>query len=372
VLVVSNGYGEDAMGRVLALALRARGASVQAYPLVGLGHGYEPAEPPIPLLDPRRALPTAGFGFRSHWRDALRDVAAGWVRLTLDQRAVIAAAAPRTDRVVAIGDAFCLWVAASGGQRPVYVPTAKSEYNEPLFAHERALVRTLAAVSWPRDAVTTRRYRELGLPAAFYGNLMMDCLEFDGVDFAAPDSAPVVLLLPGSRADAADNFRRIARAVRVVLAARPEVAAVAAVSPTQEAGALARAAGLEYDGGEIRLPEGGIRVTRRFADAARRATAVIGMAGTASEQAAGLGKPIVAFPGAGPQFTRAFLALQSRLLGDALIPTETPEAGAEAVLRLLADPRERARRGAAGRARMGPPGAAEAMAARLMNGAASP
>ncbi|MBM3449759.1 MAG: hypothetical protein FJX78_02005 [Armatimonadetes bacterium] len=366
VLVVSNGYGEDAMGNVLAQALRARGAAVRAFPIVGLGHGYEPATPAIPMLNPRRALPTAGFGFRTGWREALRDLVAGWSRLTLEQRAAVRQASPPPDYVLAIGDVFCLWVAAAAGQRPVYLPTAKSEYNEPLFTYERALIRRMASCSWPRDVRTARRYRELGLAASFYGNLMMDCLTYRGLDVAVPEGAPVVLLLPGSRLDAPDNFRRMTSAVRIVLAARPDVRVLAAVSSTVEPDALAAAAGVPIAADVMTLPAGEVRVTRRFADAARRATVVIGMAGTASEQAAGLGKPIVAFPGAGPQFTPRFLALQARLLGDALVATATPAEGASAVLRLLDDPAARLRRGAVGQSRMGRPGAANAMAERLV------
>jgi uncharacterized protein (TIGR03492 family) len=109
-----------------------------------------------------------------------------------------------------------------------------------------------------------------------------------------------------------------------------------------------------------------VRITRSFTDAANQATVVLGMSGTANEQAAGLGKPVVALPGPGPQFTRKFLALQARLLGEALVPAEGPEEAARAVLRLLANPEERARRGEAGRARMGPPGGADRLARWLV------
>ena len=42
---------------------------------------------------------------------------------------------------------------------------------------------------------------------------------------------------------------------------------------------------------------------------------VIGMAGTAIEQAVGLAKPVLQVPGQGPQFTAAFAEAQRRLLG---------------------------------------------------------
>ena len=39
------------------------------------------------------------------------------------------------------------------------------------------------------------------------------------------------------------------------------------------------------------------------------------MAGTAAEQAIGLGKPVIQIEGKGPQFTKSFAEAQRRLLG---------------------------------------------------------
>lgn len=95
----------------------------------------------------------------------------------------------------------------------------------------------------------------------------------------------------------------------------------------------------------------------RFASCLRAAGVVVGLAGTANEQAAGMGRPVVAFPGRGVQFTRKFLDTQKRLLGEALLPViPDPLAVASEVLALLGDPARRRRMAEAGRSRMGPPG----------------
>lgn len=366
VLLVSNGYGEDLMGAVLGRALRQRGAEVTAYPLVGLGHAYGAAG--IPVLDPRRTLPTAGFGFRTGWRAAWQDLRAGWLSLTLAQRRTLRAQRARPHAVVAVGDVFCLWMASAADPgRVVYVPTAKSEYNDPHRAFELALVRRLARISFPRDEPTTHRFRQAGLAAEYVGNLMMDALDFRGESFDLPPNAPVVLLLPGSRQDAPRNFASLCRVAQKLSAARPEVCFLLALSPTVEPDRLAAACGgrLEADW----ILAGGLRVrwTRNFADAVLRAQVVVGMAGTAHEQAAGLGKPVVAYPGGGVQFTARFLHLQARLLGDAVVPVRGPEEAVWWVQRLLDDPQERRRRGQVGRQRMGPPGASSRMADRLLD-----
>ena len=57
----------------------------------------------------------------------------------------------------------------------------------------------------------------------------------------------------------------------------------------------------------------------------QRSNLVIGMAGTAIEQAVGLAKPVLQLPGEGPQFTAAFAEAQRRLLGPTVFcaPGET-------------------------------------------------
>ncbi|MCS7235256.1 MAG: lipid-A-disaccharide synthase-related protein [Armatimonadota bacterium] len=365
VLLVSNGYGEDLMGAVLGRALRDRGAEVAAYPLVGTGHAY--AAEAIPTLDPRRTLPTAGFGFRTGVRAAWQDLRAGWLSLTVAQRRTLRAQRGRCDLVVAVGDVFCLWMASAAGPRGVvYVPTAKSEYNDPHRLFELALVRRLARLSFPRDQLTTDRFRGAGLAAEFVGNLMMDCLEFSGDTFDLPPDVPTILLLPGSRSDAPHNFASLCRTAQAVACQRPEVCFLVALSPTVDVAALARASGATVDGQWLGFPGMRVRWTRKFADALARAWVVVGMAGTAHEQAAGLGKPVVAYPGGGVQFTAKFLHMQARLLSDALVPVRAPEQAAEWVLRLIDDPEERRRRGRVGQERMGPPGAASRMADRLL------
>ena len=55
-----------------------------------------------------------------------------------------------------------------------------------------------------------------------------------------------------------------------------------------------------------------------FADILQQSSLVIGMTGTAVEQAVGLGKPVIAVPGNGPAFTYRFAEAQNRLLGDSV------------------------------------------------------
>src|SRR5690606_21491486 len=95
---------------------------------------------------------------------------------------------------------------------------------------------------------------------------------------------------------------------------------------------------------------------------------VVGLAGTANEQAAGLGKPVVAFPGPGFQATETFLTDQRRLLGEAVsVAPPQPQEGAREVCRIASDPDRYRRMSEAGKAAMGRAGAAERMAAQIVN-----
>src|SRR5690606_18449317 len=98
-------------------------------------------------------------------------------------------------------------------------------------------------------------------------------------------------------------------------------------------GAGARLAGrLVRGGAHVWLVQGG------FGDLLHRARVALGTAGTANEQAVGLGVPVVAFPGRGRQFTARFLAAQKRLLGDGLLAVpRDPEAVAAALRRAAED-----------------------------------
>lgn len=358
-LFVSNGIGEDLIAARIIASLGAADAAlgtegaVTAYPLVGTG-----AYPPhISLLDPRRALPSGGFSFRAGLRGLGADLAAGIVGLSIQQRRTLARQRGRHSLVVAVGDAYCLWMAGQASSRVAFVSTAESVRIAPFGPLARAVMRRYARRIFARDPDSAEALAAHGLPAVAAGNVIMDLLQTTDERFGLPVETAVVTLLPGSRRDAPRNAAMLARAAEAVTGEIPDVRFLLPLAPTVSADEVARNLGASA---------ARIHVTRAFADAVTRASVIIGLAGTANEQAAGLGRPVVGFPGPGTQFGRAFLSGQHRLLGDALVPARDWRDAAAAVVRLLRDPDERARRGAVGRARMGPPGGAQRIAGALL------
>lgn len=370
LLIVSNGYGEDLEAAQIVRALPRDRVDVVAFPLVGLGHSY-PAG--VELLDPRRDFPSGGFGIRAGWQSMWTDLRQGWLAFWRRQRRTLRAQRGSTGLVLAAGDVYCLGMAAAAGGPTVYLALPKSEYVSPHSRLERWVIRRLARRVFARDEVTAAALRRQGIEAHYVGFTLMDALAVTGETFGLPAGRPVVTVLPGSKPPAFDNLVLLLRAMGLVAARVTPAPNVLVAWPPNLAGDRLRhrveaAGGRWTDPRHFRLGPLEVTVTsEHFADALTRGTVVLGMAGAAHEQAAGLGRPIVSFPGTGPQVTPAFLAEQQRLLGDALVLTRSSEEAAAAILRLLDDPADRERRGRVGRERQGGPGGAAAIAKYLLD-----
>ena len=387
VLLVTNGHGEDRLALCLAGALvELRPAlRMQAVPLVGEGRLL--AEAGLAVDGPRVRVPSGGL-VRPAWGAVWRDLRAGLIGQFRRQMEFLRAQAEWTDWAVAVGDTFAGWVAGHclPGRPLILVATAKSAYIHGHSRLEALWMRRRCRRVFTRDEPTAAQLRRWGVPAVWQGNLMMDALDITGQRPVALGEGPVVALLPGSRGDAyvnlgalADCLERLAEAFPCA-ADRPQPVGLVPLAPGLD---VERAAAVLLEKGwrpiEGRAPAGPgwrdfakhgarLRLTRGvFGDVLGAADVVIGLAGTANEQAAGLGKPVVAFPGPGVQFGARFLRAQKRLLGDALavVPPDPQAVAAEAAA-ILQDESRRALMGAVGRQRMGSPGAAQRMAADIV------
>jgi uncharacterized protein (TIGR03492 family) len=153
----------------------------------------------------------------------------------------------------------------------------------------------------------------------------MDVLQSSHYDLELEPNLPMIALLPGSRLpEAIHNLQLQLQACEAIALKRP-VQFRAALVPSiteEDLRALAKKMGWDYHGsGKLVNPIQNFRVIcywDAFADILQQCDLVIGMAGTAVEQAVGLGKPVVQIPGAGPQFTYAFAEAQMRLLGSSV------------------------------------------------------
>jgi uncharacterized protein (TIGR03492 family) len=390
VLLISNGHGEDLLAGVLAEALHRQRPDIDlwAFPIVGTGQGY--ARFPVEVVGVQKEMPSGGW-IRQSFTALREDVKAGFLKLTRQQWQALKALRSQVSHVIAVGDIYALYLGYRFVAKPLaFVPTAKSDYIRSHLAIEKRLMKKHCQIVLARDELTAANLRQSQIPAEYVGNLMMDAIfpSGRGLPGVSPNEM-VIGILPGSRGEAYDNLPLLCVTMDEITLKRPDIVFAVALAGNlslDKAAAILKEygwqtivkspAGVDSDG---QIPEESNRARwlvkgksrlivaqGRFGDILVSSYLSLGMAGTANEQAVGLGRPVVAFPGSGSQFTPKFLRAQKRLLGDALEVTEDPKAAGQAVLEILADPTKYEVMAACGRGRMGEPGGAERMADRLI------
>ncbi|MBD2034983.1 hypothetical protein H6F76_08075 [Leptolyngbya sp. FACHB-321] len=316
--------------------------------------------------------------------------------------------------ILAVGDIVPLLFARLSGLPYAFVGTAKSEYylrDEAGWLPRKSwwddrLERWTGCIyhpweRWlmshpnckavfPRDTITANSLKQRGILAFDLGNPMMDGLEWEGekdkelrlkdeqnLAFSLGPSALTIALLPGSRPpEAYANWETMLQAVNGVVAQtlRP-LTFLAAIASELEAEKL-RQTLMTYrwqqvteDSYTVGLGERKstlVLAQHRFAECLHRADLAIAMAGTATEQFVGLGKPAITLPGKGPQFTPAFAEAQTRLLGASAVLVKEPDRVATVIQSLLQNPDALQTIAESGRRRMGASGAAKRIADCLM------
>ena len=423
VLLLSNGHGEDLSGALLAAALQRLGLAVEALPLVGHGDPYR--RQGIAVLGHTRSYSTGGLGYTS-LAGQLTELLQGQVLYLLGRYALLRRHRRRYALVVAVGDIVPLlgaWL--SGRPTAMYLVAYSSHYEGRLrlpWPCGWLLRQARLLAVWSRDALTASDLQaQLGRPVSFLGNPFLDPVAPDQAganDQAAavagaasqmvspnqaapapPPSTPParrLALLPGSRLpEALHNLELMLQmlallpaelrqpgglVVELALVAELELGAIAAIARPHgwqlEPAPGASASGPLLAGHGLRLLLG----WGRFSGILAAADLVISMAGTASEQAVGLAKPVLQLAGRGPQFTESFAEAQRRLLGsgvhcaDGAAGSQTAFSAtatlAAALLKQLADPAQAAalQRSLERLAseRIGNPGGSERMAKAIM------
>ncbi|MDQ6780775.1 MAG: lipid-A-disaccharide synthase-related protein [Candidatus Eremiobacteraeota bacterium] len=384
ILLVSNGYGEAAIAGYIARAIRELdpGAQLAHLPLVGSA----PPDAWPPGVGPQRSMPSGGLVTNWNVRHLVKDLAAGLGRLTWQQSRYLSTQRTR-DAVVAVGDVYCLALSSFFARRPsIFVATAKSDYVARHSALECAIARR-ASATFARDEPTARSLRNAGVAARYAGNVMMDGLHPISGIVTRSLGALHVAVLPGSRNEAARNAQVSARhlaslatllaqhgrRVQAFFAPAPSVADADIAAAITDAGFPLT---VSPDVHPAVATHGNLTIAivrGAFADVLHAADIVFGQAGTANEQAAGLGRPVFAAaePGERPDKMHWYRMRQKRLLGDALmvLPAD-PDAFARGVAAVLDDPAQLARMSATGKQRLGLQGGARAVAAAALELAA--
>ncbi len=430
LLVLSNGHGEDAIAvRILEqLQQLPNPPSIFALPLVGFGYAYQKLD--IPVIGSVQTMPSGGFVYMDG-RQLMRDVKGGLIKLTLKQiqttKSWVKAQKQAGNRsaILAVGDIVPLLFAWVSGGNYAFVGTAKSEYyvrdevtllkrtNKGAYWEnfsgsiyhpwERWLMtRRRCQAVFPRDSLTTEILQKMGVPAFDMGNPMMDGLEpsFPTHRFYSTDAEHqetirplVVTLLPGSRVpEAYANWKEIMVGVSSIMGMREpdsitrssgSVIFLGAIAPGLDCDILTQAIITQgwqpYSQPELPIKFSDTSLTFKqknayliltqnaYNDCLHLGDAALAMAGTATEQFVGLGKPAFTIPGEGPQFTPGFAEAQSRLLGDSIILVKQAADIGKQVQTFFANPDKSHIVAKNGLRRMGKPGAAERIAQCIIN-----
>ncbi|MEW6493537.1 MAG: lipid-A-disaccharide synthase-related protein [Cyanobacteriota bacterium] len=416
LLCLSNGHGEDVIAVRILQELQKHPAvpELAALPLVGEGRAY--TQLGIPIIGPVQKMPSGGFIYMEG-RQLLRDVRGGLLQLTRSQFKAVRRWSKRGGTILAVGDIVPLLFAWSSGAPYAFVGTAKSEYylrdeagwlpnrsrregwsGSVYLPWERWLMsRRRCKAVFPRDKLTTEILQKWPIPAFDLGNPMMDGIypEHPTPIFYEPDAelkemqrSLIITLLPGSRApEAYENWQKIVVATSGFCDTFSDrsVLFLGAIAPGLNLDLLRetlqgqgwRQQASESTVSNLQLnDEDALTFTQKNATliltqndynlCLLKSDCCIAMAGTATEQFVGLGKPAIAIPGNGPQFNPAFAEAQSRLLGPSLILVEQPEKVASVLQQLFRDPDWLQLIAENGYQRMGQPGAAQRIANCLM------
>lgn len=417
LLVLSNGHGEDIIaGRIIQELQRlSLPPDIFALPIVGEGRVYQSLN--VPCIGEVQTMPSGGFIYMDS-RQLMRDLRGGLVQLTWKQiqglRLWVSSQTKLGNEkaILAVGDIVPLLFAAISGANYAFVGTAKSEY----YVRDEVglLPRKSKSAGWenfsgsiyhpwerwlmsrrrcrgvfPRDALTTEILKKWPIPAFNLGNPMMDGLEstlinsrFDSGNVEQEEIVRplMVTLLPGSRVgEAYDNWQVIIKAVSALMDnfQKQQMVFLAAIAPGLDCHVFCESLKIQgwqkFNEFPVKLADANalsfkksntyvIITQQAYNDCLHLGNLAIAMAGTATEQFIGLGKPAIAIPGKGPQYNPAFAEAQSRLLGSSLILVDQPTTVPQIVQSLLQNPDFLDEIAENGVKRMGLPGAAKRIA----------
>ncbi len=337
LMVASNGYGEDAIGVVLAKKIKKRFkvADISAFAFVGSGTHYR--NEGIRVLSPSIEMPSGGV-IKYSILEFIKDLRHGLGGSISSQMSALSSLYSRYRTPVCVGDVYLMASMLWGqGMKPVLVATAKSVHLSGHLSVEQFLLKHRTRFVWTRDAETAEELRAGGVNAEFCGNPVMDLIDKERpeVDVWGQMEGSRVLLLPGSRPRTYDDVKLILDSAKE-LSVRKKCCFVMVPAPMIDVSKLvenlvgwmfiADKDMLVSDGTKVRIFRGEV------AEAAMGAELLIGLGGTANQLCAGLGVPVVSILEKGK-------LIQKKLLKEAeVLVNADPSELANAAVRILDDP----------------------------------
>ncbi len=329
ILLLSNGHGEDLSGSLLAKYLVQKGDLVDALPIVGDGENYKKIN--IRIIGKTKKFRTGGIGYNS-LKGRMFEIFGGQIIYFLRKLYLSYKLRNKYDFYLVIGDivpVFFAWFAKKDFF--TYLVAYSSHYEGKLklpWPCKFFLLSKYAKNIYARDFLTaTDLTQQLRKQVAFLGNPFMDkftCFENKINSFSFN-----IGLFPGSRfPELLENFKLILEVLETMSKFKYfeniafKFALVKVISIDKIIQILNQRKWIQIEQKEkndgLEFKYGFIKINLNwnlFEEILLTSQFVISMAGTASEQAVGLAKPVIQIEGKGPQFTKSFAEAQRRLLG---------------------------------------------------------
>ncbi|ABB49183.1 conserved hypothetical protein [Prochlorococcus marinus str. MIT 9312] len=329
ILLLSNGHGEDLSGSLIAKQIVKSGHSVEALPIVGKGTHYEKEK--IKIYGITQEFSTGGIGYNS-FKGRLIEIFRGEVVYLLKRLYLTYKLRKKYDYFFVVGDivpVFFAWICKKDFF--TYLVAYSSHYEGKLklpWPSKFFLVSQKAKKIYTRDSLTANDLTlQLKKKVSFLGNPFMD--KFFPRNKELKKSEFSIGLFPGSRfPEILDNFVLILEVLEALSDLRYfqkiefNFAIVNALSPSKIKEIFQNRKWLYLEKIKekylLKFQYKTIEVNiywNNFDKILLKSRCCISMAGTAAEQAIGLGKPVIQIEGKGPQFTKSFAEAQRRLLG---------------------------------------------------------
>jgi len=329
ILILSNGHGEDLSGSLIAKQFVKNGYVVHALPIVGKGKHY--IKEKIKIIGKTREFSTGGIGYNS-FRGRLTEIFGGEIFYLLKRLYLTFTIKKKYDYFFVVGDivpVLFAWVCKKDFF--TYLVAYSSHYEGKLklpWPSKFFLLSQKAKKIYTRDSLTANDLTlQLKKKVSFLGNPFMDKFfprkkELKKAEFS-------IGLFPGSRfPETLDNFVLILEVLEALSDLRyfQKIEfnfAIVNALPSSKIREIFQNRGwlnleqvkekyflkFQYKTLEVNI------YWNNFEEILFKSRCCISMAGTAAEQAIGLGKPVIQIEGKGPQFTKSFAEAQRRLLG---------------------------------------------------------
>jgi len=330
ILFLSNGHGEDLSGALMGNAFKKLGHEVNALPLLGNGENY--LKSGLNVLGKTKSFSTGGMGYTS-LKGRMLELIQGQMIYLIKRIYLLLMIASKYDLLVVVGDVIPVTVSWLTGLPVVTYLVAYSSHYEGRLKLPWPCANCLSSDRflkiYTRDILTANdlKNRFLG-KVEFVGNPFMDPFLTKQEIFSQQKRR--LGILPGSRIpEVGNNLCLILRVIDYLSNLKCEytdisldVALVSCLDDNTLKNIVTPSGWRLHYPVENHNPlkliknQSIVNIYRNsFVKVVKSSNVLICMAGTATEQAALLGKLIVQIEGKGPQFNPSFAEAQRRLLG---------------------------------------------------------